>query len=71
MSWKRRFSDGGQEAAGFAELVVASATGESTRDARTQEAVLEVELADGARVRVFARADAVLVRAAVEAVRAC
>lgn len=74
LSWRKRLEELDSSEGGFAELVVggelcASEEGELTQ--AVHGALLEIALPGGACVRVFAGADAALVRDAVQAARAC
>jgi hypothetical protein len=83
LSWRKRLAQMDEAGSGFAELVVRrdgnddrvneTRRRESDVDVRSslQRALVEIALPGGACVRVFAGADAGLVREAVQAVRAC
>lgn len=70
VSWRKRLSGSAETevAGGFAELVVA---GEERASGGERKALLEIVLPSGIVVRAFERADAPVIRAALEAVRGC
>jgi hypothetical protein len=74
LSWRKRLEELDASEGGFAELVVGGEQCASEDGKLTQAvhgALLEIALPGGACVRVFAGADAALLRTVIEAARAC
>lgn len=68
-AWKKRLRGESSHERAFAELLVEKSGAE--KDKRERAVHVEIALPGGAVVRVFAQADASLVRTIVEAVRSC
>ena len=73
-SWRNRLAEMDESEGGFAELVLRSeqcASEDGQLRQAAHRALAEIVLPGGACVRVFAGADAALLRAAVQAARGC